>query len=283
MGQSLALLHESPDHPFNFLNCCKVPELFLLSPPIRSRAPDRHVKIAIDAQQRAEVSDLEESALRGELPWVDHPEDDANRAICGMARELVSTPTLQALFDRCFRDGLHRPEARPVMAEWAEALEAAAAMQVTCCETAGGCGSTFLWNTGLECPFCGTVQPASAVLRMKHLLFAPLQELGEEASPADCWIPTSHEQVVGLQSTEIRSSPPGSATYVESAVVASLWIDGNTLVVRPTGERGLWIMHQGSKKLMPVERRLSLERKGLWHTLLLGKCDQTHGAWRFKW
>lgn len=228
-------------------------------------------------------SELEEPALRGELPWVDHPEDDSNRAICGMARELVCTPALQALFDRCFRGGLQRPEARPVMAEWAEALEAAAALQVTCSEAAEGCGSTFIWNAGLECPFCGTVHPASSVLRMKHELFAPLQELGEEARPADCWIPTPHEQVVGSQMTELRSSPPGSATYLESGVVASLWIDGNTLVLRPTGERGLWILHQGSKQLMPVERRLSLERQGIWHTLLLGKCDQMHGAWRFKW
>ena len=228
-------------------------------------------------------SELEEPALRGELPWVDHPEDDSNQAISGVPREIVCTPALQALFDRCFRYGVQHPEARPVMAEWAEALEAAAALQVACEEAAGGCSSTFLWNAALECPFCGMVHPAGSAVRLAHLIHAPLQDLGEGANPKDCWMPTAHHQVVGANAVELRSSPPGSATYLESEALASLWIEGETLVLNPSGKHRLWVQHQGSSRLMPLNSKQSLERKGIVHALHLGKADRAHGTWRFKW
>ena len=228
-------------------------------------------------------SELEAPALRGELPWIDHPEDDSNRATCGMPREMVCTRSLCVLFDRCFREGVPRPEARPVMAEWAESLEAAAAMQVTCDPTSDGCGSTFLWNPALKCPFCDTVHQPGRAVRFTHMFCASLQELEEGATPTDRWMPTSHSLIVGSQTVDLRSSPPGSATYLESAVVATLWIDGDSLVVRPSGERPLWILHQGSDRPLPLERRRSLERRGVGPMLLLGNGDRTHGAWRFKW
>lgn len=228
-------------------------------------------------------SELEEPALRGELPWVDHPEDDSNQATSGVPREMVCTPALQALFDRCFRDGVQHPAARPVMAEWAEAMEAAAALQVTCDEAAGGCGSTFLWNTALECPFCGMVHPADSAVRLAHFIYARLQDLGEGANLKDRWIPTAYHQVVGANAVELRSSPPGSATYLESEILASLWIEGDTLVLNPSGKHKLWVQHQGSSSLMPLNNKLSLERKGIVHALHLGKADRAHGTWRFKW
>lgn len=228
-------------------------------------------------------SELEVPALRGELPWVDHPEDDSNQATSGVSREIVCTPALQTLFGRCFRDGVQDPAARPVMAEWAEALEAAAALQVACDEAAGGCGSTFLWNAALECQFCGTVHPAGAAVRLAHFIYAPIQDLGEGANPKDCWIPTKHNQVVGANAVELRSSPPGSATYLESESLASLWIEDETLVINPSGKHGLWVQHQGSSRLLPLNRKLSLERKGIAHALHLGQSDRAHGTWRFKW
>ncbi len=228
-------------------------------------------------------SELEELALRGELPWVDHPEDDSNQAIGGVPREIVCTPALQALFDRCFREGVQHPAARPVMAEWAEALEAAAALQVACDEATGGCGSTFSWNTALECPFCNTVHPPSAIVRLAHCIYAPLQDLEEGSNPKDCWMPTAHLQVVGTNPVELRSSPPGSATYLESEVLASLWIEGGTLVLNPSGKHRLWVQHQGSSRLMPLNNKLSLERKDIAHALHLGKSDRAHGTWRFRW
>lgn len=69
-------------------------------------------------------SELEAAAFRGDIPWIDHDGDERNRASAGLPREIVCTPQLAALFRRCFQDGLRAPERRPVMAEWAQALEA---------------------------------------------------------------------------------------------------------------------------------------------------------------
>lgn len=228
-------------------------------------------------------SELEEPARRGELPWVDHPDDERNRASMGVPRAMVCSPALQELFDRCFRSGLNHPEERPVMAEWAEVLEAAAAQQVLCSFEHDGCGSTFLWNAALECPFCETQQEAGTALRLSHFIFAPRSELGEDAQPQDRWIPTHFHQLVAQQPVELKAAPPGTATYPESALVATVWIEGDELIIRPAGRANLLLQTSGSSKLIPMRGRISLDRNSVQHVLHLGGAAQTHDAWRFKW
>ncbi len=228
-------------------------------------------------------SELEDPALRGELPWVDHPDDERNRASIGVPRPMVCTPALQALFDRCFRAGLNHPEERPVMAEWAEVLEAAAAQQVLCSFDRDGCGSTFLWNAARECPFCNTQQGEGTALRLSHFIFAARSELGEEAQPQDRWIPTHLHQLVAQQPVDLKSAPAGTAAYPESALVATVWIEGDELIIRPASRANLLLQTSGSSKLVPVRRRVALARNSVQHALHLGKEEQTHDAWRFKW
>ena len=227
-------------------------------------------------------SELETPALRGELPWVDHPDDERNRACVGVSRDLVCIPALQ-LFDRCFRVGLINAEERPVMSEWAEVLEAAAAEQVLCSTASEGCGSTFLWNAALVCPFCDTRHAAGTALRLSHFVVAPLSELGEDAKPSDRWIPTYFHQVIAQQPVELRAAPPGTATYSESELVATVWIDGDELVIRPASRSKVLFQASGSSKLVPVPRRFSLPRNSVPHALHFGGSAHIHDAWRFKW
>ena len=53
--------------------------------------------------------ELEERALRGELPWIEAPDDDRNRSSDGIPRELAVSPVLQQDFQRAFGPGLSNP------------------------------------------------------------------------------------------------------------------------------------------------------------------------------
>jgi serine/threonine protein kinase len=84
----------------------------------------------------------EEAALRGELPWVDHPVDRSNALSIGLPREITLNAPLRALFERCFNAGLNSPGERPSLSEWADAFEAATGH----CDQCESCGSTFFYT-----------------------------------------------------------------------------------------------------------------------------------------
>ena len=228
-------------------------------------------------------SEREEPALRGELPWVDHPEDESNRASLGIPRELVCTPVLRDLFDRCFRLGVLDAGERPLMAEWAEAFEAAVAVQVLCNMDHGGCGSTFLWNRDLCCPFCDTAQPAGSVLRLVHSVFAAPDEVGDLVDSKNRQIVTGHFQTVASEPVALRSAPPGTACYADGELVLSLQIVADDLVIQVEHGRQVYLSLAGSTKLLPLRGRVPLPRRGLGMVLHFGSDDQTHDVWRFKW
>lgn len=228
-------------------------------------------------------SEREEPALRGELPWVDHPEDESNRASLGIPRELVCTPVLRDLFDRCFRLGVLDAGERPVMAEWAEAFEAAVAVQVLCNMDHGGCGSTFLWNRDLCCPFCDMAQPAGSVLRLVHSVFAAPDEVGDLVDSKNRQIVTGHFQTVASEPVALRSAPPGTACYADGELVLSLQIVADDLVIQVEHGRQVYLSLAGSTKLLPLRGRVPLPRRGLGMVLHFGSDDQTHDVWRFKW
>lgn len=228
-------------------------------------------------------SDLEDAASRGEIPWIDHASDDSNRGLNGIPRAAVLTPRLSELFEKCFNEGLLVPEQRPVMAEWAEAFEAAAAAQVICDVSQDGCGSTFFWGKDLVCPFCDVAQECHSTVRLEHRIFAPSHELMEDATPADKWIATGHHQVIGTQPTTLRSSPPGTASHMESDVIATLWVDAGELVIEEAKGAALQLQTAGVKRLAPIRRRVILQKKGIRLAIHAGPVDQLHNVWLFSW
>lgn len=228
-------------------------------------------------------ADLEIAALRGELPWIDHPEDTRNASgNWGVPRDYALTPALANLFDRCFRLGALDIEKRPVMSEWAEALEAAAAQQVLCAAPQG-CGSTFYWNRSLTCPFCDTKHVPEAALRLHHTVFVPIADLGEDAAPKDSWIATDHVAVVGAGPVPLHSAPPGSAAYLESAVVATIHLAGSDLLIDAGREKELHLQIQGSPSRVRLEGSMRIRKEGRIRALHVGALNVSHDVWRFKW
>jgi DNA-binding helix-hairpin-helix protein with protein kinase domain len=106
-----------------------------------------------DMVQRGEP-ELEERALAGELPWIDEPDDDRNRASTGISRELVHSDNLCEIFQKAFGAGRTNPTQRPGLPRWAEYLNRAADRTLAC----RTCGGTFYFNRD-ACPWCEERRP----------------------------------------------------------------------------------------------------------------------------
>lgn len=98
--------------------------------------------------------ELEEQALRGELPWIDHPEDEGNRSSVGLPRQLVLSARLRELCQQAFSPGLRDRTVRPGLTLWAERLHAAADATIACPQ----CASTYYVNAK-SCPWCEAAKP----------------------------------------------------------------------------------------------------------------------------
>lgn len=107
--------------------------------------------------------ELEEQALRGQIPWIDHTEKNLNRASDGIPRELLLTKDLKADFEEAFQAGLSDPQERPGVQRWAEHLHQAADRTLTCLS----CKGSYYFNRG-ECPWCGDSRPGFVIVAV-HL------------------------------------------------------------------------------------------------------------------
>jgi hypothetical protein len=228
-------------------------------------------------------AELEGSALKGALPWIDHPDDDRNRAETGFDRQLVCTEELQRLFDQCFRQGLNEPAGRPVMSEWAEAFEAALANLVRCDHSAECCQGAFYWNANLECPFCSAVAPEDHCILFEHRLLAAKSAMAEGSGPGDRWIETGWKHVLGSGTFDLKGFPPGSEGYADADSVASLTLSGDTLHVRPTGGVRVALRVEGGKSASALTGRVEITRRARGYTVHVGNVRATHHVWRFVW
>lgn len=110
--------------------------------------------------------ELEQEAIAGRLPWIDHSEDSRNHSTKGLSREFVLSPSLEKLARRTFEEGLNDPLERPGVGEWAEWLFAAADATLDC----GNCSGSFFY-TQESCPWCFVASPA--FIQIKVLLCYP--------------------------------------------------------------------------------------------------------------
>ena len=141
-----------------------------------------------------EAPEREEAALRGELPWVDHPDDNSNALSSGLPREITLSAPLRQLFERCFNAGLNSPEDRPGMSEWADAFAAATGHCVQC----ESCGSTFFYTSKHICPFCDHGQDKSRTVLLQEYRYLPpallreglAEDVPESLIKKECWTRT---------------------------------------------------------------------------------------------
>ncbi|MCS6915428.1 MAG: hypothetical protein RMK29_07530 [Myxococcales bacterium] len=102
--------------------------------------------------------ELEEQALAGELPWVDDPDDDRNRASSGIPSEFILSDNLRRIFHETFAAGRADPMRRPGMTRWVEFLHRAADRTLLC----PACRATFYCDRR-TCPWCEEPRPASVI------------------------------------------------------------------------------------------------------------------------
>ena len=228
-------------------------------------------------------AELEADALKGAHPWIDHSDDDQNRAESGLDRELVCTPELRRLFDQCFRQGLNEPGERPVMAEWAEAFESAAAILVRCDHDERCCGGSFYWNSARHCPFCEQIAPEDHQLLLRHFVVAAKDDLPDNAKPADRLIESGWRQVLNVGRGELRLAPPGSSRHSDAVPFLGLGLAGRQLSLIPIGNLPLSLQWRGARLAEPLRARHDLPRSGQTYLIHVGDRRATHDAWRFEW
>ena len=94
--------------------------------------------------------DVEESALRGDLPWVEDVNDDSNCRSTGLPSSFFISKSVMSLFHRTFEEGLHNPMKRPTMGEWVDALNNGLNELLMC----DSCRIHYPYSNAHHCPFC---------------------------------------------------------------------------------------------------------------------------------
>jgi serine/threonine protein kinase len=227
----------------------------------------------LDAEQHQE-----ERALRGELSWVHHPEDRSNQACDGLPLQLVATPRLQSLFEDCFNAGRDDPCARPSLATWVDALEAAWALTLTC--TDAECSSSFFWNDSRQCPFCGRIVEDGLLLSHAWL---------SAETPDTPYLDTGDHVALGIgKSLPLHLAPVGTRDYREAPAVCELMLDADGLSMTPHSASQLRLirLQDGKNFEFTTQKRLkSHQRQGMQLALVLSHSEMPNlrPVWQFTW
>ena len=105
-------------------------------------------------QEYEDADEGETLAYTGEFPYALDPDDDSNENFARRIAGNILTQELDALFAATFIDGKDRPELRPPMFVWPEALARAADLAVKC----PVCGSCYY--EAEQCTWCDTESPS---------------------------------------------------------------------------------------------------------------------------
>lgn len=108
--------------------------------------------------------ELEEKALAGEIPWVDHSTDFINARTSGIPSDFFITKSLKELFKHTFEDGLNYPNKRPTISEWCNALYEALNEIIKCPE----CNIHYPLENNEYCPFCKKCTDSAVKIQMKR-------------------------------------------------------------------------------------------------------------------
>ena len=232
----------------------------------------------------------EEAALRGELPWVDHPVDHSNALSIGLPREITLNAPLRALFERCFNAGLNNPGERPSLSEWADAFEAATGH----CDQCESCGSTFFYTSKHICPFCDHAQDTNRTILLQEYRYMP-PDLLREGLPEDvpeslirkeCWTRTGKAMVLSMSPAELKTLPLGTSLYADARPLCTVELAKDGLWIEPSAGTQVSLQRASDDKVVAVVRRQRLKsdsRSGVSFWLHLGSVEEDHVVWRFSW
>ncbi|TLM67376.1 MAG: serine/threonine protein kinase [Deltaproteobacteria bacterium] len=224
---------------------------------------------------------LEEKALLGELPWIEHEGDNLNRCHSGIPREMVLSPELRKLCRRSFEEGLNEPTKRPGIAEWAERLHASADRTLNC----PSCGGSYYYNEA-HCPWCDHQRPT--FVRIIFYLWDPSLGEGKEVlerpdkKPVIAEIAIMDEQVpLRIDSRLAFGSTPGS----HCRELVELSLSGDVLSLKSLDGASYCLISASRTKQMdlglrPVTTKLEPRKSSLY--LHLGDKAEVHRVVRFE-
>lgn len=197
--------------------------------------------------------ELEDEALAGRLPWIEHSSDSRNRSTMGLPREWSFSGKLMDLARETFEKGIDEPDRRPSVSKWVERLHVAADRTVRC----KNCRGTFLVNAK-ACVFCDSPKPRVATIRIKR--WEPgkgiVEEMGELSK-----LPLFDEPLLLTKRHTQGDSGPGARTvavelesqergFVVRAVDGPCWI---TPPGQTDGSTEFEVTHRGRTLLLAAK------------------------------
>lgn len=261
-------------------------QLLTLCHPFRSGLQMEEAEEEDDGCDAVEVQ-----ADQGALCWIYDDEDDSNAWDgSGIPLEYVVDPALSQLFQDCFDTGRIDAGARPSMAQWRDALEAAAGRLYRCDHA--DCGSLFIAKSEPVCDFCDEEAVLDNHLRLQFYF----HEDGDDAPETGRWISTPDWQRLrqGVP-VELRLAPPGSAEYVHSPLLCTLTLtaEGLEIIPAPDGRVELQRQHDGKARAITRNQRLNStsraqdgqngDRFALHLHYAAAKAMSYHPVWVFDW
>lgn len=210
--------------------------------------------------------ELETQALEGKLPWIDDTEENRNATTQGFPRDIVLSPRLRELCQRCFGAGLKEPKQRPGIAQWTEKLYAAADFTLRCPE----CQSTYYANQKV-CSWCDYPRPTFVQVRIQR--WEPLQGSFKEQKPLQANALADSEPLILTK--RFVSGRIGIDSHQENI---ELVLEGETIGVRSLNGKCLWLTSDSAQKEVR-ERRVSFPVKpGQYNNYILhfGNLDGSH-------
>lgn len=213
--------------------------------------------------------ELEQSALRGEIAWVNDSQDDGNRTACGLSWDLVCDKYLKALFERCFSAGLNEPSERPSLSEWAETFENAVFHTAHC----QGCQNTFIANKEKVCPFCDTPQSHQEMVFLTEYQFIPKdilqQDLNIELKDEDCWLKTDKALVLNAI----------NSVYFQGIKIT---LQGQNIIFDNPQKEKVYLRQGEKAGKLPAQYSLAYQGSREFY-LHFGTSNDIHLVWKFFW
>jgi DNA-binding helix-hairpin-helix protein with protein kinase domain len=234
--------------------------------------------------------EVEDAALRGEFPWVDHPVDRSNALSIGLPREITLNAPLRVLFDRCFHAGLNNPGERPSLSEWADVFEAATGH----CDQCESCGGTFFFTSKHICLFCDHPQDTNRTILLQEYRYMPPdllreglpKEVPESLILKECWTRTGKAMVLSMSPAELKTLPLGTSLYADARPLCTVELAKDGLRIEPSAGTKVSLQRASDNKVVAVVRRQRLKsesRSGVSFWLHLGAIEEEHVVWRFNW
>ena len=221
--------------------------------------------------------ELEEKALRGELPWIEDESDSSNRFSQGVPRDQALSPNLKKIFAQFFTEGLKNPSARPGVATLGQALHAAADFTVMC----DGCHHSF-YPRQRQCPWCDAPRPT--FLLMKTMRWEPSTAKAIDLTDSDHEWPRSALPYLAIPfnkgvtlTSRIVMGAAGIRGNVPQIKLASP--DGKKVSIELVDDRPIFVGSAGSSKLRQLGEKADKFSAEDW--LHAGPADKPHRVFKF--